>query len=294
MLLNIGNAMHLSPDRFNQALLGLFRPGLTLASYPARCSSFARRLISCDLTAFAGFTPSTGELTVEFDGRTPGMMKCVEGFVQCMSKYPFTDFDPRSTNWKPFVRAEFVTARQFREMDVYRDGLRHAGISDHSAIPIRTSEGKILYLGVERCDGGLFREDDVEILNLMQPHLENARALALVREAVSPDAMEPDDFSGTGLTPRESEVLYWIVQGKTNAEISGVLGLKVSTVKSYVFEVFNKLGVSNRHAAILRGLELAQQQQLEAGSPASGFTRVSAKAPKSRAGGVAGNRKSTK
>jgi DNA-binding CsgD family transcriptional regulator len=278
--------MNLASKKWNKAVLELFAPGLTVASYPLRCSRFAHRLIGCDLTAFAGFTPSTGELTVEFDGRTPGMMKCVEGFVNYISKYPFTDFDPRSTGWKPFVREEFVTYRQFREMDIYRDGLRHAGISDHSAIPIRTSEGKILYLGVERCDGGVFREDEVEMLKLMQPHLENARALALVREAVSPDAVEPEDFKGAGLTPRESEVLYWIAQGKTNAEISLVLGLKVSTVKSYVFELFNKLGVSNRHAAILRGLELAQQQQLEGGSPASGFTRVTATAPGRRKAGT--------
>lgn len=271
--------MKVQTKDLNRAMLELFEPGLTLASFPVRCSRFAHRLIGCDLTAFAGYTPSTGELTVEFDGRTPGMMKCVEGFVRYMSKYPFTDFNPRSTNWKPFVREEFVTLRQFRETDVYRDGLRHAGISDHSAIPIRTSEGKILYLGIERCEGGTFREAEVEILGLMQPHLENARALALAREAVSADAVEPEDFREAGLTPRETEVLYWIVQGKSNVEISGVLGLKVSTVKSYVFEVFNKLGVSNRHAAILRGLELAQQHQLAGGSPARGFTRVTAMAP---------------
>lgn len=273
-------------QELNEAMLELFAPGLTLGSYPVRCSRFARRLIGCDLTAFAGYTPSTGELTVEFDGRTPGMMACVEGFVRVMSKYPFTDFDPRSTDWRPFVREEFVTHRQFRELDVYRDGLRHAGISDHSAIPIRTSEGRILYLGIERCDGGVFREAEVEVLEMMQPHLENARALALAREAVSADAVEPEDFQGVGLTPRETDVLFWIVQGKSNVEISDVLGLKVSTVKGYVFEVFNKLGVSNRHAAILRGLELAQQHQLAGGTPAEGFTRVTATAPGRRAPGV--------
>ena len=271
--------MNVQTKVLNQAMLELFEPGLSLASFPVRCSRFAHRLIDCDLTAFSGYTPSTGELTVEFDGRAPGMEDGLLGFVQYMSKYPFTDFDPRSTDWKPFVREQFVTLRQFRELDVYREGLRHAGISDHSAIPIRTSEGKILYLGVERGDGGTFREADVEILKLMQPHLENARALALAREAVSADAVEPEDFQGAGLTPRETEVLYWIVQGKSNVEIGEILGLKVSTVKSYVFAVFNKLGVSNRHAAILRGLELAQQHQLAGGAPARGFTRVTAMAP---------------
>ncbi|MCC5845329.1 MAG: helix-turn-helix transcriptional regulator [Verrucomicrobia bacterium] len=274
--------MNVTTDLLNQALLRLFQPGLTLSSYAARSSAFARALVGCDLTAFAAYTPVAGELAVDFDDCIPGLAESIEGFVRHMAKYPFSDFDPRSTNWKPFLRGDFVSERQFRDLDVYQEGFRLAGITDHSAIPIRTGEGKILYLGIERC-GGAFKADEVRLLDVMQPHLENARALALAGAAVSLESIVPEDFRDEGLTCRESEVFHWIIQGKSNGEISVLLGLRLATVKSYVFNLFNKLGVSNRHAAILRGLEIVQRRQLPESSPARAFTRVCAKAPVSSA-----------
>ena len=59
-----------------------------------------------------------------------------------------------------------------------------------------------------------------------------------------------------GLTPRVAEVLLWVAQGKTNADIATILGISESTVKKHVLEVFEKLGVETRSAAALRALEV--------------------------------------
>jgi DNA-binding NarL/FixJ family response regulator len=58
------------------------------------------------------------------------------------------------------------------------------------------------------------------------------------------------------LTPRAAEVLLWIAQGKTNAEIAMILGNTESTVKKHVGEIFEKLGVETRGGATLRALEI--------------------------------------
>jgi DNA-binding NarL/FixJ family response regulator len=58
-----------------------------------------------------------------------------------------------------------------------------------------------------------------------------------------------------GLTPRASEALLWLAQGKTNAEIASILGITESTVKKHVQEVFDKLGVETRSAAAVRASE---------------------------------------
>lgn len=52
-----------------------------------------------------------------------------------------------------------------------------------------------------------------------------------------------------GLTRRESEVLRWIAEGKSNAEVGGILGLAPGTVKIHVQHVLAKLGVPSRSAA---------------------------------------------
>jgi DNA-binding NarL/FixJ family response regulator len=52
------------------------------------------------------------------------------------------------------------------------------------------------------------------------------------------------------LTPRESDVLERIAEGRSNPEIAAELFLTVPTVKSYVNQVFTKLGVRTRAEAV--------------------------------------------
>lgn len=86
---------------------------------------------------------------------------------------------------------------------------------------------------------------------------ENGRtgaAVLLMEEKV--DLTGPEPLQALGLTPREAEVLFWLTQGKTSAEIGIILGAALNTVKKHVQNVFQKLGVENRTAAAVRALEV--------------------------------------
>ena len=52
-----------------------------------------------------------------------------------------------------------------------------------------------------------------------------------------------------GLTARETEVLSWIAQGKTNYEIGVVLSACTGTICKHVEHILCKLEVRNRTAA---------------------------------------------
>ncbi|MBI5387969.1 MAG: helix-turn-helix transcriptional regulator [Verrucomicrobia bacterium] len=58
------------------------------------------------------------------------------------------------------------------------------------------------------------------------------------------------------LTPRESEVLDWITEGKSNPEIASILAISPRTVHKHVQHVLRKLGVPNRTSALLLALDL--------------------------------------
>lgn len=60
---------------------------------------------------------------------------------------------------------------------------------------------------------------------------------------------------GRPLTGRESEVLSLLVDGHTNKEIGGRLGLTEGTVKMYVFRIGRKLGKTNRKEIIVSSLQ---------------------------------------
>jgi Response regulator containing a CheY-like receiver domain and an HTH DNA-binding domain len=52
------------------------------------------------------------------------------------------------------------------------------------------------------------------------------------------------------LTNRESEILYFLLEGKTNQEISEVLYITVGTVKTHVHKIFEKVNVTRRSQLI--------------------------------------------
>jgi len=59
-----------------------------------------------------------------------------------------------------------------------------------------------------------------------------------------------------GLSRRETEVLQWVAQGKTNDEIALVLGVRLATVKKHLERIYIKLGVETRMAAVARAKEI--------------------------------------
>lgn len=68
-------------------------------------------------------------------------------------------------------------------------------------------------------------------------------------------AATPEALQTLGLTPREAEILSWVVQGKTNPEIGIILGIQLTTVKKHLESTFAKLGVENRTGAVTLALE---------------------------------------
>ena len=59
-----------------------------------------------------------------------------------------------------------------------------------------------------------------------------------------------------GLSPRELEVLALLVAGGSNREIGDALFLSPRTVQAHVANIFAKLGVHTRAAAVGRAYEL--------------------------------------
>lgn len=55
-----------------------------------------------------------------------------------------------------------------------------------------------------------------------------------------------------GLTPREHEVLELVARGRSNTDISRVLGVSGKTVRNHVSNIFAKLQVADRAQAIVR------------------------------------------
>ena len=64
-----------------------------------------------------------------------------------------------------------------------------------------------------------------------------------------------EEVSSKSLTPREMDVLKWVVKGKTNQEIGMELGISQKTVEKHLESVFAKLKVTSRVEAAVMAVQ---------------------------------------
>jgi DNA-binding NarL/FixJ family response regulator len=76
---------------------------------------------------------------------------------------------------------------------------------------------------------------------LIRPHLHQAFLDAERRRA-----------QGAPLTPRQTGLLRLVADGHTNAQIARRLGLSEGTVRTHLENIYGRLQVSSRTAAVLR------------------------------------------
>jgi DNA-binding NarL/FixJ family response regulator len=95
-------------------------------------------------------------------------------------------------------------------------------------------------------------------------HEERERA-AQAQVEFEPDFSSPKPLETLGLTAREAEVLLWVAQGKSNSEISTILGTSEGTIKKHLEHIFEKLGLESRNAAGMRAIELLSSPAVRGG-----------------------------
>lgn len=77
----------------------------------------------------------------------------------------------------------------------------------------------------------------------------------LLLEEQQPPLLSIDSLMLCGLSRREAEVLFWVAEGKTNAEIAELLYLSVPTVRKHLEHIYIKMDVKTRAAAVVAVLK---------------------------------------
>lgn len=97
---------------------------------------------------------------------------------------------------------------------------------------------------------------DVDLINALNAIASGKRYLepTLAAQLVEGKSMVDPSRSPADLTPREIEVLLFLVRGYTNKEIASELVISVRTVESHRAHIIQKTGVSTR-AALVRFAE---------------------------------------
>ena len=109
----------------------------------------------------------------------------------------------------------------------------------------------VAYAGVSlaRRSGEPPLPEDAETLEAIRDYLEfTLQTHARLRAMRLKDRLAGE----AGLTKREIDVVELICAGASNQDIAELLGLRLQTVKSYVREIFQKMGCDSRVALVAR------------------------------------------
>lgn len=258
-------------SRLEGVLRKVYAEGLTAESYVPRAIEAVKALVPGEFVTYSK-AHATGEFDIVFSDNNAPSLDVLMNYMQVKNKYDLWKSDLTVRGGGVLFLRDFYSRRQFRDLDIFSTTYKLAGLDNHCAIPLcGVDGGGSLFLSVQR-KGGEFSEDERTLLTLLLPHLRNARALGCARsEAGQPQITH---FGGLGLSPREMEVFYWVVEGKRNSEIATILKVRVDTVKGHVERIFSKLKVENRHAAIRHGLECVLRAQADELHPHRGRAGV--------------------
>jgi DNA-binding NarL/FixJ family response regulator len=95
------------------------------------------------------------------------------------------------------------------------------------------------------------------MLTLLGPHLDQAYLDAQRRRHPAPR-----------LTPRQKDLLRLLAAGHTNTQIARHLGIAEGTVRTHLENIYERLGVSSRTAAVTRAFADSVASGLTAKPPA--------------------------
>ena len=160
---------------------------------------------------------------------------------------------------QPHLARLWEAARTRRELAAALVGLDQAEAHESRGVILLGARGEVEYASEPA--RRLLREfaPDESLVEWLewgsrQPFVHHFGDRRLIVERVGDALLLEEPPPDLGLTAREREVLTWVARGKTNIEIAQLLWLAPSTVSKHLENVYAKLGVTTRTAAVARFL----------------------------------------
>jgi DNA-binding CsgD family transcriptional regulator len=124
---------------------------------------------------------------------------------------------------------------------MYSEYIRPVGMESEMLLCLPAGTMRTVRLHLWRGPGPDFSDRDRAVLTLLRPHLHQAYLDAERRRHPVPP-----------LTPRQRQLLRLLAAGHTNTQIARRLGISEGTVRTHLENIYTRLNVSSRTAAVTR------------------------------------------
>ena len=235
---------------------------------PGQCDFLRRQLLTSlrsliphDLGACHWMQPSRHEVAAWYEPHRRPLPVAHQEFWRLIENHPLNRvlFSQPARAWK---LSDVMPRKTFRQTELYEALYRPLNVDCEitAVLPEKTGDGTFFLLSLHRRDHD-FTERERTLLNLLLPHIARAQHRLVSRPAAgahtNASCSDEERFhhwlheqTSWQLSQRESDVLFWICQGKTNDEIGTILGIAGRTAETHALRLYPKIGVENRYGAI--------------------------------------------
>lgn len=253
---------HRSYDSILRILAPLYRCG-TVREFTTRAVGLLPSVIHAD--GYGWFVHSVGPhpSMIDFVESEPRIITAamIPRMGESARSHPFALRWANATEISALRFSEFPLSVRDRFLAENWDIHRNMG-REYMTIPVSFGMDRIQAVSLRR-DRKCFTEEDCLMMNLLAPHLRQAHANAILFEEATGQRSRSHESAEAGrgridaesthqLTARESDVAFWVAQGKTNREIGLILGLSMRTAEKHTENILRKLGLENRTAIAIQ------------------------------------------
>jgi DNA-binding CsgD family transcriptional regulator len=212
------------------------------SAYAHRGITVLSRLIGSELTTLSLCDLDSNHRSVV--SNAPGAISArqIEVFDRHFHEHPLVREHGRNPAAVTRRISDLVGLPAFRETPLYNDYYRPIGIRHTMAIPVHVDRRLLVSFVLNRGKSA-FTDPERDLAEALRPHLADLYRLA--GPSPSPGAL-------AGLTAREREVLESLAAGKSTRDIAAIVGARPRTIEKHLERIYEKLGVENRLAAVMR------------------------------------------
>ncbi len=218
-------------------------------------------LVPHDLGACHWMQPSRHEIAAWYEPQRRPLPVAHQEFWRLINDHPLNRviFAQPSKAWK---LSDVMPRKEFRRTELYTTLYRPLDVDCEitAVLPDKQKPGTFFLLSLHRRQTD-FTERERALLNLLLPHISRSQHRLVATQNPDADAggaLENEEqfqhwlheHTPWQLSQRESDVLFWLCQGKTNDEIGTILGIAGRTAETHALRIYPKIGVENRYGAI--------------------------------------------
>jgi DNA-binding CsgD family transcriptional regulator len=213
--------------------------------FPVELLAALRRLVPCDDVAFSELDRVRQRVLGGLEDPVWDGPEVDVSYWEIRHEHPVCHRHETTGDFRAHRVSDFVGQRELRRRRIYAEWFRPLGVEHQLTVGLDAPLWHTKVFLFSRGAGPDFTERDCIVLDALRPYFEGRHALWEARRRSAGAAPELE-----ALTARERDVLLLVTDGLTNARIAERLWITPGTVRRHLENVYSKLGVHTRTAAV--------------------------------------------